>query len=81
MERLQGTVSVWLPARAFGFAIVVSPNGRDAQKYFVHVGQFTDPNYVNTVEVGHRIEFGVSPIREGKNPTAVNITRVDEVGQ
>ncbi len=81
MERLQATMAVWLALRGFGFAVVTSPNGRDVQKYFIHVSQFTDPNYVNTIEVGHKIEFGVSPIREGKNPTAVNITRVDEVGQ
>lgn len=76
MERLQGTIAVWIPARAFGFIVIQDP--KNFQKYFFHLSHVTKG--ADRIAVGAEAVFGVNPIREGKNLSAIEVEILDGVG-
>ena len=67
MDKLQGIISVWLPDRGFGF--IVSGQGRDLKKYFVHATRIVS----GVPTTGATAIFSVHPIQEGKLPSAVDV--------
>jgi cold shock CspA family protein len=68
MERIEGIVAVWLPARAFGFIVTEE---KEVRRFFMHLSHITKG--ADDIAVGKRATFTVSPIREGKNPTALDV--------
>jgi hypothetical protein len=76
MDRLQGTVAVWLPNRAFGFIVIEDP--KNFQKFVFHLSRVTKD--AAKIAVGAEAVFGVNPIRDGKNLSATEIEILDGVG-
>jgi len=76
MDRLEGIVAVWIPARAFGF--IVTEDVKNFQKFFVHLSHIRAN--ADKIAVGARATFEVNPIREGKNLSAVEVEVLDGVG-
>jgi cold shock CspA family protein len=72
MDRLEGIVAVWIPTRAFGF---ICTQGREVQRYFFHLNEIVKGQ--DQVIVGAKATFAVSPIRAGKNLTAIQV----EIGE
>jgi hypothetical protein len=69
MEIQTGHISTFIPERSWGY-IAQQVEGRTV-KFFFHQTQYrakTPP------QVGVEVEFSVNPVREGKFPTALNVT-------
>jgi|HubBroStandDraft_6_1064221.scaffolds.fasta_scaffold2500647_2 cold shock CspA family protein len=69
MERFQGTIAVWIPTRAFGFIVIEDP--KNFRKVFFHLSHVAVG--VDRIAVGAKATFGINPIREGKNLSAIEI--------
>jgi len=76
MERLLGTIAVWIPTRAFGFIVIEDP--KNFQKFFFHLSHVAVG--ADRIAVGANATFGINPIREGKNLSAIEVEVLAGVG-
>jgi len=64
--KYEGTVSVYIARRKFGFIIGAAP---DFTRYFFHATQVK----VGKPYVGAKCLFDIDPVREGANPSAMDV--------
>lgn len=65
----KGQLCTWLGQRGFGFIAVRESEDREQQKYFLHLSQIVSGKPV----VGATCHFLVSPDKEGKLPSAIEV--------
>jgi len=63
--RYEGTISVWIGSRNFGF---ITPHN-DSQRLFLHKTKIKSGQPL----VGARVTYEINPIREGANPNAIDV--------
>jgi cold shock CspA family protein len=68
--RYEGSISVWINGKNFGFIVTDG----ESQRLFLHRSKIKS----GQPAVGAKVVFDISPLREGANPSAIN---VEIVGQ
>jgi cold shock CspA family protein len=68
METKQGTISSWLFSKGFGFVI------SDGVKYFLHISSLKGSV---APSIGGVVSFKVSPVLEGRCPSAIDAEIVE----
>jgi|HubBroStandDraft_6_1064221.scaffolds.fasta_scaffold2637394_2 cold shock CspA family protein len=64
-KELEGKLSVWVGHRNFGF--ITRTTGNVVDRYFLHKTRIES----GVPQVGAKVHFNVSPIKEGENPCAI----------
>ncbi len=69
----EGCVTAYFPDRGFGFIASTAPG--NTTTFFFHISRITS----GTPRVGAAALFSILPVREGKNPSAVDVEIFDGV--
>lgn len=69
--KLEGKIYSFVHEKGFGFILVPNPEDeRTPAKFFIHINRIISG--AEYVAVGATVRFFVSPIREGKLPSAID---------
>jgi hypothetical protein len=68
-----GVLTSWISGRGFGFLTALDGETLCREKFYAHVSKFVS----GKPELDKRYKFDVLPVREGANPSAINIEAID----
>jgi cold shock CspA family protein len=71
-ERAVGTISTYVADRGWGY--ISRPTELRVEKFFFHVSQFRSKD--TKPALGVAVSFSISPVIEGKWPTALDVTPI-----
>jgi cold shock CspA family protein len=74
MDKNYGTVSTYVSDRGWGY-LSRSAENNNVEKFFFHVSQYRGKQ---KPAIGVVVAFSVSPVREGKWPTALDVMPVEQ---